>query len=144
MWLLKKCSKVPRGTRGKGCKLGVSDTCLASDRDSMLTRFFFSYSVASDFLQPHELEPARLLSLSDFPGKNTGMGCRFLLQGIFLTQEWSMHFLLWQTDSFTPEPPGKPAIGTGNSKVPFIHYSPLDLPHLASPLYSAAKHSNQI
>ena len=21
----------------------------------------------------------------DFPGKNTGMGCRFLLQGIFLT-----------------------------------------------------------
>ena len=24
----------------------------------------------------------------DFPAKNTGVGCHFLLQGIFLTQEW--------------------------------------------------------
>ena len=28
----------------------------------------------------------RLLCPWDFPGKNTGMGCHFLLQGIFLTQ----------------------------------------------------------
>ena len=55
-----------------------------------------------------------------------------------------MHFLLWQADSFTAEPPGKQAIGTGNSTVRFIHYSPLDLPHLASPLYSAAKHSSDL
>ena len=30
----------------------------------------------------------------DFPGKNTGMGCRFLLQGSFLTQgsnPWRLH-----------------------------------------------------
>jgi len=26
----------------------------------------------------------------DFPGKNTGVGCHFLLQGIFLTQELSL------------------------------------------------------
>ena len=25
----------------------------------------------------------------DSPGKNTGVGCHFLLQGIFLTQEWN-------------------------------------------------------
>jgi len=30
-------------------------------------------------LQPHELEPARLLCSRDFPGKNTGVCCRFLL-----------------------------------------------------------------
>ena len=42
--------------------------------------------VMSDSLQPHKLWPARLLSLWNFPGKNTGMGCHFLLQGIFLTQ----------------------------------------------------------
>ena len=30
--------------------------------------------------------PARLLCLWDFSGKNTGVGCHFLLQGIFLTQ----------------------------------------------------------
>ena len=30
--------------------------------------------------------PARLLNSWDFLGKNTGMGCHFLLQGIFPTQ----------------------------------------------------------
>ena len=37
-------------------------------------------------LQPHRQQPTRLLGPWDSPGKNTGMGCRFLLQGIFLTQ----------------------------------------------------------
>ena len=31
-------------------------------------------------------DPARLLCSWHFPGKNIGMGCHFLLQGIFLTQ----------------------------------------------------------
>ena len=28
-----------------------------------------------------------------FPGKNIGVGCHFLLQGIFLTQEWNLSLL---------------------------------------------------
>ena len=36
---------------------------------------------------PHRLQPARLLYPWDFPGKNTGVGCRFLLQGIFLPRD---------------------------------------------------------
>ena len=40
----------------------------------------------SDSLRRHGLEPARLLCPWDFPGKNIGVGCRDLLQGIFLTQ----------------------------------------------------------
>ena len=32
------------------------------------------------------LQPSRLLCPWDFPGENTGMGCHFLLQGIFPTQ----------------------------------------------------------
>ena len=36
-------------------------------------------------LWPHELQPTRLLCAWDFPGKNTGVGCHFLLQRIFLT-----------------------------------------------------------
>ena len=40
----------------------------------------------SDSLQPHGLEPARLLCPWGSPGKNTGVGCHALLQGIFLTQ----------------------------------------------------------
>ena len=35
----------------------------------------------------------RLLCLWDFPGKNTGEGCHFLLQGIFLTQGSNLHLL---------------------------------------------------
>ena len=34
----------------------------------------------SDSLQPHGLQPTRLLRPWDSPGKNTGVGCHFLLQ----------------------------------------------------------------
>ena len=34
-----------------------------------------------------------------FPGKNTGVGGYFLLQGIFPTQGLNLSFLLWQADS---------------------------------------------
>ena len=44
-----------------------------------------SHSVVSYFLQPHGRKPARLLCPWDSPGKNTGVGCHSLLQGIFLT-----------------------------------------------------------
>ena len=43
-------------------------------------------SVVSDSLQPRGLYRTRLLRPWDFPGKSTGVGCHFLLQGIFLTQ----------------------------------------------------------
>ena len=38
-------------------------------------------------LRLHGLQPARLLYLWDSPGKNTGGGSHFLLEGIFPTQE---------------------------------------------------------
>ena len=45
-----------------------------------------SRSVMSDSLPPHGLEPARLLCLWNFPGKNTGVGSHSLLQWIFPNQ----------------------------------------------------------
>ena len=48
--------------------------------------WWFSHQVMSDSLQPHELYPVRLLSPWDSPGKNTAVGCHFLLQGIVSTQ----------------------------------------------------------
>ena len=45
-----------------------------------------SRSVVSDSLQPYGLWPARLLCPWNSPGKNTGVGCQSLLQGIFPTQ----------------------------------------------------------
>ena len=56
----------------------------------------------SDSLQLLGLYPTRLLCLWDFSRKNTGMGCHFLLQGIFLTQglkQYLLCLLHWQVDS---------------------------------------------
>ena len=47
----------------------------------------------SDLIGKHGLWPDRLLCLCDFPDKNTGVGCHFLLQGIFLTQGLNLHRL---------------------------------------------------
>ena len=41
---------------------------------------------SSPTLRPHGLQTPRLLCPWDSPGKNTGVGCHFLLQGIFSTQ----------------------------------------------------------
>ena len=43
-------------------------------------------SVVSDSLQLHGLQLTRLLHPWDFPAKNTGVDCHFLLQGIFPIQ----------------------------------------------------------
>ena len=45
--------------------------------------------VESDSLQPHGLSPTGLFYPWNFPG-NTGVGCHFLLQGIFLSQGSSL------------------------------------------------------
>ena len=50
--------------------------------------------VSSCSLIPCGLWSTRLLCRWYFPGKNTGVGWHFILQGIFLTQESSLH-LLW-------------------------------------------------
>ena len=35
----------------------------------------------------------------DFPGKNTGVGCHYFFQGVFLTQDLNPHLLHWHVDS---------------------------------------------
>ena len=45
-----------------------------------------SHSVVSNSLWPYRLKPTKLLCPWDFPGKNAGVDCHFLLQGIFLIQ----------------------------------------------------------
>ena len=61
---------------------------------------------AVQLLWPYRLQPTKLLSPWDSPGKNTGVGCHFLLQGIFLAQELNQPFLCllyWQAGSLPPE-----------------------------------------
>ena len=42
-------------------------------------------------LPSHGLQPACLLCPWDFSSKNSGVGCHFLLQGIFPTQGSNLH-----------------------------------------------------
>ena len=83
---------------------------------SFFKRFFHKWctcacSVVSDSLRPHGLCSSRLLCPWDSPGKNTGVGCHFLLQGVFLTQGSNLRFLYllhWQADSLPLSHPGSP------------------------------------
>ena len=53
----------------------------------------------SDSLSAHGLQPARLHRPWNFPGKNAGVGCHFLLQGIFPTQGLNTGSPALQADS---------------------------------------------
>ena len=67
-------------------------------------------SVMSGSLWPYGLYPTRLLCPWDSPGKNSGVGCHALLQGIFLNQGLNLcllHLLHWQLCSLPLVPPGK-------------------------------------
>ena len=71
-------------------------------------------SVVSD-----SLWPTRLLFPWNSPGKNTGVGCHSLLQGIFLTQGSNLCLLHWQADSLPSEPPRNTPINSINAHFPF-------------------------
>ena len=63
-------------------------------------------SVMSDSLQPPF--PTRFLFPWDSPGKNTGVGCYFLLQGIFSIQRSNQQSPALAGGFFTTEPPEQP------------------------------------
>ena len=53
-------------------------------------------------LQPHVCSLPDSIVHGVFPGENTGVGCPFLFQGIFLVQGWNPHLLCllhWESDS---------------------------------------------
>ena len=69
---------------------------------SCIVVLLFSHSVISDSLGTTWTEPTRPLCPWDFPGKNTVVGCHYLLQGIFLTQgpnPYLLHLLALAGDS---------------------------------------------
>ena len=76
---------------------------------------------------PALCDPTRLFCPWDFPGKNTGVGCHLLLQGIFPTQGSNprlLYLLPWQVGSLLLAPPGKPrAVITKFHKQSGLHIS---------------------
>ena len=70
-----------------------------------------SHSAMSNSLRPHGLQPARSLCPLKFSRQDSGVGCHFLFQGIFLTQGSNLcllHLLPWQADSSPPHHLGNP------------------------------------
>ena len=65
-------------SKSPGCHCSVSRLCLTLSET------------------PQTIAPC----LWDFPGKHTGVGCHFLFQGIFPSQELKLSLLHWQADSF--------------------------------------------
>ena len=79
--------------------LRQSKDCLTQSASNSLTQ---SCPTLCDPMRPHGLQPSRFLYPWNFPGKNTGVGCHFLLLGIFLAQELNpclLRPLHWQADS---------------------------------------------
>ena len=64
----------------------------------------------------YELWPTMLLCLWNCPGKNTGVGCHFLLQGIFPTQGLNLCLLHWQADSLPLNYVGSPILSSRELK----------------------------
>ena len=67
-----------------------------------------SRSVVSDSLQPYGLQSTRLFCSWNSLGKNTRVGCHFLLQGIFPAQGLNPRLLRWQVDSLPLSHQGSP------------------------------------
>ena len=63
--------------------------------------------VTPDLTGPQTLDP-KLLCPWDFPGKNTIVGCHFLLQEIFRISGLNPHLLCWQVDSSPLSHQGNP------------------------------------
>ena len=72
---------------------------------------------------PMDHRPAKLLCPCNYPGRNTGVGCYALLQGIFPTQGLNprlLHLLHWQADSLPLGHLGSPDLRSMKSHLQFI------------------------
>ena len=86
-------------TNKKKIKIKKKKTILKNYPPKKKTHYAYVESVCSfvsGSFRSHRHQSARLLCPWDSLGKNTGVGCYFLLQGIFLTQGSNLHLLLWQ------------------------------------------------
>ena len=105
-------------TRGPRRKQIISKlanmTCkktLKRSRSIHLSSVQFSRSVVSDSVRPHRQQPTRLPHPWDSPGKNTGVGCHFLLQCMKVKSESEVaQSCLTLSDPMDYSPPGSSTV----------------------------------
>ena len=85
----------------------------------------------SDSVGPHRRQPTRLPHPWDSPGKNTGVGCHFLLQCMKVKSECEVtQSCLTLSHPMDYSPPGLPSMGFSGQE----YWSGVPLRHLASPM----------
>ena len=87
---------------------------------SSVYRYVCARSVSRVWLWPHRLYSTRLICPWNFPGKNTGVSCHFLFQGIFLAQGSNPHskcLLRRQEDSSPLRHLGSPTLTLFKGKI---------------------------
>ena len=100
MWTIKKVTYIPSDLLSSSPKIASLGSWVLDNVDSSQT-----------FLPKWHPKGPDLLLLPRALGKNTGMGCHFLLQDIFQTQWLNWHLLFlwhWQADSLTLSHLGSP------------------------------------
>ena len=79
-------------------------------------------SVVSDSVRPHRWQPTRLLHPWDSPGKNTGVGCHFLLQCREVQSESEVaQSCLTRSDTMDCSLPGSSVHGVFQARVGCYH-----------------------
>ena len=108
---------LPQGT--KNCSIHLCLFCFLTYR--VIIQFSsdqFSGSFVSDSLRPHRRQPTRLPRPWDSPGKNTGVGCHFLLQCMKAKSESEVaQSCPIFSDPMDNSPPGSPAHGIFQARV---------------------------
>ena len=84
----------------------------------LLLLLLLSRLVVSDSVRPHRWQPTRLPHAWDSPGKNTGVGCHFLLQCMKVKSESEVAQLcLTLSDPMDCGPPGSSIHGVFQASV---------------------------
>ena len=71
-------------------------------------------------LQYCEVISLQLIKINGGKKKNIGVGCHFLLQGIFPAEGSNTHLLHWQVASFATGPPFKAVMSLNPETVSFL------------------------
>ena len=105
-WLNQQSRHIHWVMRWRG--MTENTNCILCHHLSILVKW--SCSVVSDSFRLCGLQPPRLLCPWDSPGKNTWVGCHFLLQGDLPNSGIEPGSPTLQADALPCEPPGKPIL----------------------------------
>ena len=113
-WISKESQVTKLICRRKGCSGFLSTT----DINSCCCCCCQVASVVSDSVRPHRRQPTRLPRPWDSPGKNTGVGCHFLLQCIKVKSESEVaQSCLTLSDPMDCSPPASSVHGIFQARV---------------------------